>query len=266
MLTTWTMPPPDFILRLVERRTDLRVAGEMVVIGPVEHIVRGLVFSQIEPEGEGRLPIDVYAVLHLLCGPCAVRESAQACLSVGRAGTYIGPTDGSPGPIVDWVASEAGEDAVCRVIEEQTIPKLMAIRTLDDLRDYLLRYEQLERWPQDWTSADMFHLELARGDFDAARDILGRHRDEWFQPPSYFFSLAEHVGAERSRLLSHLLETDARPEIYSVLRDLEIIAAFVLGVHGLWKQRCVFPREETHWAPAKPEGDFETYPRAAYER
>ena len=141
---------------LLHRNPDLAMIGRLVVIKPVQHILRGIYIDRI---GVPRLFMPAWAVVFLF----EPRQSFSY-----NWGERIGrPVPGA----ASWDANDPGTPAMmCEAIEKGALSLLRPIKTIDDFA----KFTSKERFPH--TFLDLYKIrkifvDVARGDLDTARSI-----------------------------------------------------------------------------------------------
>jgi len=207
---------------LVARHPDLAFVENRLMLKPVHHVLRGVLF---EPSGEARRFYPTWFVMH----------SFQPLRSFADTWTERIQHHGHNTWAWDDPLMEADFYAA---IEEQTLPFLRGIETLDDFvvttgpDRFLLN--SLDGFPLRRIVVD-----VARGDLDAARSIcatLLTGRTMWSAPDlREVFSMIVDV-------LCPMLAVDDRPELVRQLREWEAYTVRNLRIESIW-QPTPFPFE-----------------------
>jgi hypothetical protein len=135
---------------LLKRNPDLALVGRLIVLKPVQHILRGIIIDRsLDP----RLFVPSWAVTFLFW------PRANFPLNWGQRIYGSGAWDLDEKPL---------PELLCHAIEEQALPLLRPVRTIDDL----VAFASAKRFPN--TYLDLYEdrkifFEVARGDLDAAR-------------------------------------------------------------------------------------------------
>lgn len=99
---------------LLERHNDLAIVGPWLMLKPVRHVLRGVV---IDRRGEASRFMPRWAAMSL-CEPRTTFPISWGGMIRGSSGWY-------------W-SNPTLQDDLIKAIEEQALPPLRAIRTLDD--------------------------------------------------------------------------------------------------------------------------------------
>lgn len=126
---------------------------------------------------------------------------------------------------------------LCSELEAHTLPFLRSIPTMEAYYRYAINSARpVSLWPEIH-----FPLELAMGNFDAARMLMRWHRKRWLE---YDKDRAGGQGASHDLIqnLCELLDVGNIPEIARTLRATEADSAGTLGMLHLWEP-AQFPFE-----------------------
>lgn len=140
---------------LLQRNPDLALVGRLVVVKPVHHILRGI---YIDRSLDPLLFVPTWAVIFLF-------EPRQS-FSYNWGKRVCRPRGA-------WVVNDPETPAaMCEEIEQQALPLLRPMQTIDDF----VRFTSKERFPS--TFLDLYELrkvfiDVARGDLEAAQSICG---------------------------------------------------------------------------------------------
>jgi len=137
---------------LAARHDDLEVVGRWLYLKPVRHLLRGVVVDRTSSANWFRVR---WATMSL----CEPRHSLPL-----NWGGQVYPTEGL------WFWSNPSlQDDVYHAIEEQALPALRAIQTLDDFFAFASDRERFGLWPFDLFTLLRVGVDCARGDLDSAR-------------------------------------------------------------------------------------------------
>jgi hypothetical protein len=136
---------------LAARHDDLELVGFTLYLKPVRHLLRGVIIERTGEAGRFRVP---WAIMSL----CEPRHSLP--LNWG-ANVY-------PNRLWLW-SNPTLQDDLYQAIEEQALPALRAIATLDDFFTFASNRERFGLWPFDLFTLLRVGVECARGDLDSAR-------------------------------------------------------------------------------------------------
>lgn len=137
---------------LVERHDDLALVGFTMYLKPVRHLLRGVTIDRTGEAARFRVR---WPVLNL----CEPRERLPLTWS-----GFVYPSEGL------WLWSNPSlQDDLFGAIEEQALPALRAIETLDDFFAFASNRERFGLWPFDLFTLLRVGVDCARGDLDSAR-------------------------------------------------------------------------------------------------
>ena len=115
------------------------------------------------------------------------------------------------------------------------LPQFRSLVDFNTLYDFLM-----EGHLQIWTRGALhFRLELAMGNFDAARMLMRWHRRRWFAEEAASSDASDFAHERR---LCALLDANDHPGIARLLREIEKAVAAAYQVGHLW-QPLPFPFE-----------------------
>jgi hypothetical protein len=136
---------------LLQRNPDLVLVGRRVFITPIRHILRGITLMRsIDP----KLFIPAWAVVFLF------EPSDSLSLNWGE-GIYK----------VTWDVTNPDLPAkMCEAIEEQALPLLRPIETIDDFVGFATKERFRDTYLDLYEHRKIF-VDIARGDLDSARSI-----------------------------------------------------------------------------------------------
>ena len=130
---------------------DLELVGRWLYLKPVRHLLRGVV---IDRTGEAARFRVFWATMSL----CEPRHS----LPLNWGGQVY------PNRLWQWSNPSLEED-LYQAIEEQALPALRAIQTLDDFFTFASNRERFGLWPFDLFTLHRVGVDCARGDLESAR-------------------------------------------------------------------------------------------------
>lgn len=136
---------------LLKRNPDLAVVGRNVIVAPVHHILRGInLMRSIGP----KLFIPAWAVVFLF------EPTDSLSLNWGQR-IYK----------VTWdVTNPELPTKMCEAIEEQALPLLRPIKTIDDFVRFTTKERFRDTYLDSYPHRKIF-VDIARGDLDSARSI-----------------------------------------------------------------------------------------------
>jgi hypothetical protein len=139
---------------LIDRNPDLALVGRMVVVRPIHHILRGIVFARGIYAEQFR---PIWAVIFLF-EPSDSLSSNWGESVYDRRGTWkIADHDDLP-------------TEMCKAIEEQALPLLRPIKTIDDFVGFATK-ERFRHTHLDLYEHRKIFVDIARGDLDSAHSI-----------------------------------------------------------------------------------------------
>ncbi len=212
----------NLVAPLVARHSDLAFLEHRLILKPVRHVMRGVLF---ERSAEARRVYPTWFIMHS-CQP--LQSFADTWTArIRHHGNYTWAWD-DPLMATDFHAT----------IEEQTLPFLRSIETLDDFvvatgPDHFL-LNSLDAFPLRKVVVD-----VARGDLDAARSICAKlltGRSMWSAPDM------REVFSMIVEALCPLLAVDNRAGLVRQLREWEAHTARSLKIESIWEP-TPFPLE-----------------------
>lgn len=217
-----------WLTQWLERLPDLAHAGLWTVVRPVHHFARGvLVYDAVEGGGFR----GVWRIANLW----AFDWSWQLQDTIGYEtpsprGTTVVVIEKIPPPIPDALFQQQ--------LVQNTLPFLRSVNSMEQLH----RLFMARREPDRLDPVQHFRIELAMGNFAAARELVSSHRDEWFGGEVDYFDEDE---VERTRLLCALLDSEDYRGIARVFHKWEATVAEGLELEAVWEP-SPFPFEEDY--------------------
>ncbi|MFY9827825.1 MAG: hypothetical protein WAK69_04285 [Rhodoplanes sp.] len=210
---------------VLERHADLALVGRWIFVKPIYHFARAVLIDRTAyaEEFEPR-----WAVLHLF--------ETQKFFSLSWGEFLANERSRRRGL---WFMSDPDvELSLIEAIEQQALPKLRAIQTLDDYLAFVSRHmfrHQLFDWPQC-----KIIIDVALGDLDAARSICKENMHRWSvdQPHHDEDSKAKY---RRLRELCARLADD-RAGLAQLLHEWEVCTVKNFKIEHLWEP-TPFPLE-----------------------
>jgi hypothetical protein len=210
---------------LLQRHSDLVMVGPWIMIKPVRHVLRGIILDRT---GEAIRFRPTWAIIFL----CEPKDSFSL-----NWGALLSNRSPKPG-LWEW-SDPSLQETLYAVIEQEALPLLRPIETLDDFAAFT---SSRERFPG--TYLDGYHLrqivvDVARGDFEAARAICAEliaGRTKWSMPD---------MSAEFDRItkvLCPLLATNDVAGMVRLLREWEAYSVKQLKLEAIWEP-AAFPVE-----------------------
>jgi hypothetical protein len=206
---------------LLARNPDLALVRDMIVVKPVEHFLR---FILIERTGNANV-----------CDP----RWASSILFSKLIDVPIGETkllfrSGPPG-LWSW-SDPTMIDAFVEAVEREVLPKLRAIRTIQDHLDATLTYDR-KNLVYEWSS--MVVCSIAMGDLDRVRALLAEERGA-----EYIEALNNYSNGLGTRLFASggELGRDDRLKLAQRLHENEARSVETLKLGRVWKS-TPFPIE-----------------------
>ncbi|MGA8989933.1 MAG: hypothetical protein WB500_06050 [Rhodoplanes sp.] len=211
---------------LLARHTDLALVGRWIYVKPVHHFARAILIDrtayaeEFEPQ---------WAVIHLF--------QARKTFSLNWGEFLANERSRRRGL---WFMSDPDVEAsLIEALEQQALPKLRAIETLDDYLAFVARHmfgPKLFDWPQCRIIVD-----VALGKLDSARSICKENLPRWsVDRPNY----DEDDKAENRRLreLCAKLAEDDRTGLARLLHEWEAYTVKNFKIEHLWEP-TPFPLE-----------------------
>jgi hypothetical protein len=206
---------------LLERHNDLAIVGPWLMLKPVRHLLRGVV---IDRTGEASRFMPRWAVMSL-CEPRATFPISWGGM-IKRKGLW------------EWESQTLQSDLIT-AIEEQALPPLRAIRSLDDFFAFASSRETFPLRPFDLFLLLRVGVDIARGDLSSARaacDELKTGRTRWSSP-----DLREEFDRVTGTLCP-LLAADDRPAMAHLLHEWEAYTVEKLKIGHIYEP-TPFPLE-----------------------
>lgn len=203
---------------LLERHSDLFLSGQWIYIKPVRHLARAIL---IDRTGDANRFQPRWALISL-CEP-------QECFGLNWGALLYNP---SPEARL-WKWSDPSlQETLFAVIEQEALPLLRPIETLDDFAAFT---SSRERFPS--TYLDGYHLrkivvDVARGDFEAARAICAEliaGRTKWSMP-----DMSDEFD-RITKVLCPLLAANDIPGMVRLLREWEAYTVKQLKLETIWE-------------------------------
>jgi hypothetical protein len=207
---------------LLERHDDLAVIGHWLIVRPVRHVLRGVI---LERTGDASRFRPRWAVTNL-CEPQTSFPVSWGAMIVGKGRwRWDNPTL---------------QNDLFHAIEEQALPSLRSIQTLDD---FVAFTSSRERFPLTYFYGYLLRkvgLDIARGDLEAAKSVcakLATGHTKWSMP-----LLRDDFIRVTETLCPLLARNDVRA-LAKLLHEWEAITVQNLKVADLW-DRTPFPLEQ----------------------
>lgn len=204
---------------ILDRNADTRIAERFLLLVPVRHVFCGILLDGIARALRPRwLAFPMFAVPPAI----EVRDFKSGDRKFFGDAVLMGPEQLSKQHLLDN-------------IDTLILPFFRSLEAFDHLYSYAMN-DPIEIWQRE---ALHFRLELAMGNFSAARMLMRWHRTRWSTdtPPDKLDAAGVH-----ERQLCELLDTGDHDGIARVLREVEATASVSLAVDHLW-QPSPFPFE-----------------------
>jgi len=206
------------------RNSDICIENRFLVLRPVRHAFCALVFDIVGIAGVFRPRWFVFPIFAL--------PPVLQLMNIDGVGTKYSdePARGMPEDLLS--------EQLCADIEASVLPFFRSVTTFDKLYAYAM-HGDLQIWQR---AALHFRLELAMGNFDAARMLMRWHSKRWFSDETP----AEHAN---ERQLCALLDANDHTGIGHCLREIEAAVVAAYKVERLWEP-SPFPFEPEYkdWA------------------
>jgi hypothetical protein len=209
---------------LLQRNPDLALAGRMVVIRPVHHILRAI---YIDRSLDANLFVPTWFVMLMF------KPKDSITLAWGER--MYRPTPGR------WdVTDPQVSQLMCEEIERVALPLLRKVQSIDDL----VRFASEKRFKDYYLDLDLhedkkIYVDVARGDLESASQLCAYLAER---------ARTTEVGWERedygkiAKTLGPLLAANDRTGLAQALRDCEAYSAKKLKLEKLWEP-TPFPLE-----------------------
>ena len=205
---------------ILEKHNDLAFQGGIVVLKPVHHLVRGIILDRTSDATRFSLR---WGVIH------SFRSSPV--FSTGFGAELF------PRMRWSWNNPNLSNDLI-RALETEALPRLRNIQSLNDYVE-LARQNILHGWDQQYLRK--MPVDIAMGDFDAARticrDVISRYTPETF--PGDAEDKAHFADLKK---LCAMLASDDRKGMAAMLHAFEAETVKNLKLEQLW-QPTPFPFE-----------------------
>jgi hypothetical protein len=211
---------------LVSRHADLALVKRWIFVKPIEHFARGVLIDRMAYKDRFR---PLWAVMHLF--------EIQHFLPLSWGDYLVNKRSSRPGI---WATSDPDvELSLIEAIEEQALPTLRAMKTLDDFLAFVSQHyfrHHLFEWPHR-----RIIVEVALGNLEAARALCQKNIQHWSDIRPY------HDEEDRAQLLGlqklcACLAADDRQGIAELLHQWEAETVKKQKIEHLW-QLTPFPLE-----------------------
>jgi hypothetical protein len=199
---------------LLERNADLALVGRLIVIKPVHHLLRGVYFAR-------SLDHNSFTPTWLVVP--MFRYGAQVIFNWGRR--LYKP---SHGPWDNRNPTTA--QVMCEEIEREALPLVRSIQTIDDFADFASEERFGAMCLENHLLAKIV-VDIARGDFDAARAICAHFFREIPFKPWYYGKDDDGIMP----VLRPLLVANDRPGLARVLHQWEADSIKACKLEKIWE-------------------------------
>lgn len=209
---------------LLERHTNLALVGRRLYVKPVHHFARAVFIDRTAYRDHSS---PMLTAIHLF--------DARESFSISWSDRLTHPTDG-----LNWIATEPDfERLLIDAIEQQALPRLFAMNTLDDYLTYVSQHYARHRL------FDLPHrkviLDVALGDLDSARAIFKTNIEKWSTDrPDYDDD--DRAMFRRLRELHVRLADNDRLGMARLLHEWELYSVKRFKIEHLWEP-TPFPLE-----------------------
>jgi hypothetical protein len=198
---------------LLESHSDLAMADGWLIVKPVHHLVRGVTLDRTSTPRHFETR---WAVYHTFS------ELTSLPLNFGG---WVFDAESWPKGLFDFPEDEISKH-LCSRIEQVTLPRLRAMKTIRDYVDFCTDRSCLY-WLPSWPR-EHFRVLLGLGDFGAAHEIRNKHRETWFNKEKRGFPKA--LGH-----LCSLLDAEDYAEVARLFREWEATSAKNLKIEDIWE-------------------------------
>lgn len=210
---------------LLERHPDLVLVGRQIYLAPVHHFARAIIIGRTS-SAEHFDPR--WAVVHLF--------EARRFFPLNWGGLLSDPHQGH------WWSAKNDPmvaDALVRAIEEQALPWLRTMSTLDLYLAFVS--QNLSRHHLYDNGASQIIAYVACGYLAAARKIWEKHRENWSTDKSHYDD-EDRAKFRRLRELGVCLDADDRVGLARLLHEWEAQTVKNFKIEHLWEP-TPFPLE-----------------------
>lgn len=208
---------------LVSRNNDVCITGQILALQPVRHVFCSVLFDKVGIAGAFRPRTVIFPTFGIPPG-LKMRDLE------GTGGKYYS-TEILKLP-EDQLSAEIRSD-----IEASALPFFRSLTIFENLYQYMM-YGDPQLWQRE---ALHFRLELAMGNFGAARMLMRWHRTKWFLHELQASPSNPDIHAHERRLCA-LLDAQDYPGIGKALREIEAVIVADNKVDHIW-ERTPFPFE-----------------------
>jgi hypothetical protein len=211
---------------LLERNPDLALVGRSIFVKPVHHFARAIL---VDRRGNPDVLYPDIAVLHVF--------ELRRWFSISWSEFIPNETSSRPGL---WFITEPNvQENLLTAFEKHALPALRAMRTLDDYLNFVSSHHMRHQL-FDW-APQRFILEIALGNFAAARCILDENRVQWSADHPNWDDEDQEFYAEL-RLMFARLDADDWQGMAALLHTWEARTVRNLKIEHLWEPES-FPLE-----------------------
>jgi hypothetical protein len=209
---------------LLDRHADLALVGRRLYVKPVHHFARAVFIDRTAYKDHSS---PMLTAIHLF--------EARESFSISWSNRLIHKTDGR-----NWIATEPDfERLLIDAIEQQALPRLFAMNTLDDYLAYVSQH-YIRHQLFDWPHCKVI-LDVAMGDLDSARAIFKTNIAKWSADrPDHDDD--DRAMFRRLRELHARLADNDRPGMALLLHQWELYSVNRFKIEHLWEP-TPFPLE-----------------------
>lgn len=206
----------EVVQPLLQRNPDLELVGRLVVIKPVQHILRGI---YIDRSLDRQLFVPTWAVMFLF-------EPSES-FSYNWGGRLYDRAHGA------WDVTNSATSAVmCEEIEKEALPLLRPIQTIHDFIGFTSKERFKETYLDLYEERKIF-VDVARGDLNAARTICTYFATD--RAKKRYMGGMEEEYDRITKTLCPLIAAGDRLGLARLLRDWEASSAEHLKLQKLWE-------------------------------
>jgi hypothetical protein len=222
---TTTAQVKKMVRPLLERHSDLALVGRWIYVKPVHHFARAVL---IDRTSAAHNFAPQWVAVHLFEARTFFPLSWATALSDSRQGHW-------------WSAKNDPDVAntLVNAIEEQALPRLRAMKTLDDYLHFVSE-NYFRHHLYEWPTAKII-VDVALGELTNARSLCDAKIEDWSTDQPYY-NERHRAEFRRLRELCACLRADDRPGLARLLHSWEAETVKTFKIEHLWEP-TPFPLE-----------------------